>query len=51
MLSTAKSANVGFRPAVQLFAPPANPAHAENSLYKFGKNIVGVNIVRTNIML
>jgi len=26
MLSTAKSANVGFRPRVQLFAPHTNPA-------------------------
>jgi len=26
MLSTAKSANVGFRSVVQLFAPPTNPA-------------------------
>jgi len=26
MLSTAKSANVGFRPVVHLFAPPTNPA-------------------------
>jgi len=25
-MSTAKSANVGFRPVVQLFAPPTNPA-------------------------
>jgi len=31
MLSTAKSANVGLWPVEQLFAPPANPAHAENS--------------------
>jgi len=51
MLSTDKSANVGFRPVVQLFAPPANSAHAENAFYKFGKNIVGVNNVRTNIMV
>jgi len=26
MLSTAKSANVGFRPVLQLFAPRTNPA-------------------------
>jgi len=26
MLSTAKSANVGFFQVVQLFAPPTNPA-------------------------
>ena len=29
MLSTAESANVGFSQAVQLFAPPANPALAQ----------------------
>jgi len=52
MLSTAKSANVGFRPVVQLFAQAANPAHAENSFYKFRKQIiVDVNNVRTNIMV
>jgi len=51
MLSTPKSANVGCRPVVQLFAPPINPSHAENSFYKFGKNIVGVNNVRTYIMV
>ena len=28
MLSTAKSANIGFLQVVQLFAPPTNPAHA-----------------------
>ena len=51
MLSTAKSANVGFLPVVQLllFAPPTNPAHAENSFYKLGENIVGVNNMSTNI--
>jgi len=40
MLSTAKSANVGFSQVVQLFGPPANPAtasRAENSVYKFRK--------------
>jgi len=26
MLSTAKSASIGFRPVVQLFAPSTNPA-------------------------
>jgi len=26
MLSTAKSANIGFRQVVQLFTPPTNPA-------------------------
>jgi len=54
MLSTAKSASVGFRPVLQLFAPPTNPAYApcaENSCYKFRKKIiVGVNNVHTNIM-
>jgi len=50
MLSTAESANVGFLQVVQLFAPPANPAYAENSFYKFGKKIIlGVNNVRTSI--
>ena len=40
MLSTAKSANVGFSQVVQFLAPLANPANAartENSFYKFGK--------------
>jgi len=50
MLSTAKSANVGFSQVVQLFAPPGNPADApcaENSFYKFRKkNFFGVNNVR-----
>jgi len=44
MLTTAKSANVGFSQVVQLFAPPTNPAHAprgENSFYKFRKKIFG----------
>jgi len=39
MLTTAKSANVGFSQVVQLLAPPPNPANArseENSFYKFG---------------
>jgi len=47
MLSTAKSAQV-----VQLFAPPTNPANAENSFYKFRKKtfFLGVNNVRTNII-
>jgi len=53
MLSTAKSANVGFSQVVQLFAPPTNPAYAprvENSFYKFRKNFFwGVNNVRKNI--
>ena len=45
MLSTAKSANVGFSQVVQFLAPlanPANAARAENSFYKFGeKNFFG----------
>ena len=52
MLSTATSANVGFSQVVQLLAPPTNPAYAprtENSFYKFGEKILGVNNVRTNI--
>jgi len=52
MLSTAKSANVGFSQVVQFSTPLAtNPAdaRAENSFYKFGKKISGVNNVRTNI--
>jgi len=53
MLSTAKSANVGFSQVVQLFAPPTNPANApraENSFYKFRKkNFLGVNNVCKNI--
>ena len=52
MLSTAKSANVGFRPVVQLFAPPTNRAtHLAHkiSFINSGKIIVGVNNMRTNI--
>jgi len=44
MLSTAKSANVGFSQVVQLFAPPPKPANApraENSFYKFRKKFFG----------
>jgi len=44
LLSTAKSANIGFSQVVQLFAPPTNPANAprtENSFYKFRKKIFG----------
>jgi len=44
MLRTAKSANIRFSQAVQLFAPPANAANApraENSFYKFRKKFVG----------
>jgi len=40
---------------MQLFVPPLNPRYApraENSFYKFGKkNFLGVNHVRTNIMV
>jgi len=53
MLTTAKSANVGFLQVVQLLAPATNPANApcaENSFYKFGKKIfLGVHNVCTNI--
>jgi len=52
MLTTAKSANVGFSQVVQLFVPPTNPANtpcAENSFYKFRKKFFGVNNVRKNI--
>ena len=53
MLTTAKSANIGFRPVVQFFAPPTNPANtprAESSFYKFRKKIIlGVNNVCSNI--
>jgi len=49
MLSTAKSANVGFSQVCAIIFPPPNPAHAplaENSFYKFGKKL-GVNNVHT----
>jgi len=52
MLSTTKSANVGFSQVVQFLATLTNPANAactENSFYKFGKKFLGVNNVRTNI--
>jgi len=53
MVSTAKSATVGFLQVVPLFAPPTNPANAPragNSFYKFRKKIfMGVNNVHTNI--
>ena len=44
MLSTAKSANVGFLQVVQLFASPTNPAYApcaKISFYKFEKKFSG----------
>ena len=53
MLSTAKSANVGFSQVVQLFAPPPNPANApraENSFYKFGKKLFWVSTMCTKII-
>ena len=48
-MSTAKSANVGFLPVVQLFAPSTNPAMhlAEKSLQK--NLFVDVNNVHINI--
>jgi len=54
MLSTAKSANVGFRPVLgsAIICPIHKPCYArraENSFYKLGKIIVGVNNMRTNI--
>jgi len=45
MLTTAKSANVGFSQVVQLLAPPTNPANAprtENSFYEFGNKFFWV---------
>jgi len=50
MLSTAKSANVGFSQVVQLFAPPTNPAHAENSFYKFRKKNFWVSTMCAKIL-
>jgi len=53
MLSTAKSANVGFSQVVQLFAPPTNPAyaaHAENSFYKFRKKFFWVSTMCAKIL-
>jgi len=35
MLSTAKSATVGFSQVVQLFAPPTNPAYAPRAEIPF----------------
>jgi len=48
MLSTAKSASVGFRPVLQLFAPTANPANAP--CYKFGKKLLWVSIMCAQIL-
>jgi len=53
MLSTAKSANVGFSQVVQLFAPPTNPANApraENSFYKFRKKFFWVSTMCEKIL-
>jgi len=52
MQSTAKSANVGFRPVVQLFAAPTNPAtHVAQKIpfINWEKSIMGVNNMCTNI--
>jgi len=35
MLTTAKSANVGFLQVVQLFAPPTNPAYTPGAKIPF----------------
>jgi len=54
MLSTAKSATVGFSQLVQLFAPPTNPAYAPGAKIPFinsEKKFLGVNNVRKNIMV
>jgi len=50
MLSIAKSANVRFLQVVQLFAPPTNPADAENSFYKFKKKFFWVSTMCTQIL-
>jgi len=54
MLSTAKSANIGFSQVVQLFAPSANPANApraeKNSFYKFRKKNFGVSTMCAKIL-
>jgi len=53
MLTTAKSANVGFLQVVQLLAPPTNPAYApraKNSCYKFGKKFVRVSTMCAQIL-
>ena len=52
MLTTAKSAKVGFSQVVQLSAPPANPAYApraKNSFYKFGKQFFWVSTMCAQI--
>ena len=53
LLSTAKSASVGFRPVLQLFAQPTNPANApraEYSCYKFGKKLLWVSTICAQIL-
>ena len=53
MLSTTKSASVGFRPVVQLFAPPTNPAThlAEKILfYKCAKTFLWVSTMCSQIL-
>jgi len=53
MLTTAKSANVGFLQVVQLFAPSPNPANApcaENSFYKFRKKNFWVSTMCAKIL-
>jgi len=45
MLTTAKSANVGFSHVVQLLAPPA-----ENAFYQFGKNFFWVSTMCAQIL-
>jgi len=53
MLSTAKSANVGFSQVVQLLAPPPNRANApcaENFFYKFKKNFFWVSTMCAKIL-
>jgi len=50
MLSTAKSANVGFSQVVQFLAPLANPANAAHAIPFINlEKKLGVNNVRTNI--
>ena len=53
MITTAKSANVGFSQVAQLLAPPTNPAYApcaKNSFYKFRKKIFWVSTMCAQIL-
>ena len=52
MLTTAKSANVGFSQVVQLLAPPTNPAdaRAETSFYQLRKKIFWVSTMCAQIL-